>query len=338
MTTVTITEQPINVTVTETGIEAQVVETPITVEIGSGGAHGIVSVAADTHTTLYDSGGTLRLTLAAANPHLKTAGNTQLGTAVTDVVAIGRAPTTAANAARLTVATWRDMASSSQVLISGEVAGVQTVNVSSRQGFGFTGTYDSAGFNITAQFTGVRSGLVIQDSGFPGPGLMALYAAFSGGITPGSGGAPCNITDSCFFYAEPFLGTAGAGASVIGAHRGFWARDQGGGEGITYDGTVGTTVAVDIDAQTPGPLAGTTLTIRAQGVAPSIHQPSLCIGANAVAATSAILELQSTTGALLLPRMTTAQRDALTAVDGMMVYNVTTGAMNKRQGGAWVAF
>lgn len=53
-------------------------------------------------------------------------------------------------------------------------------------------------------------------------------------------------------------------------------------------------------------------------------------------ATSALLELSSTTGALLLPRMTTTQRDALTAVNGMILYNSTTNTVQARAGGAWV--
>ncbi|WP_320814141.1 hypothetical protein [Flavobacterium sp.] len=40
---------------------------------------------------------------------------------------------------------------------------------------------------------------------------------------------------------------------------------------------------------------------------------------------SAALEVNSTTGALLLPRMTEAQRDALTPEAGMMLYNTTSG-------------
>jgi len=40
-------------------------------------------------------------------------------------------------------------------------------------------------------------------------------------------------------------------------------------------------------------------------------------------ATSAILEISSTTGAVLFPRMTTTQRDALTGVSGMVMFNTT---------------
>lgn len=53
-------------------------------------------------------------------------------------------------------------------------------------------------------------------------------------------------------------------------------------------------------------------------------------------ATSALLELASTVGALLVPRMTTAQRNALTAVNGMIIYNSSTAAFNFREAGAWV--
>jgi len=53
-------------------------------------------------------------------------------------------------------------------------------------------------------------------------------------------------------------------------------------------------------------------------------------------ATSALIDLTSTTGTLLLPRMTTDQRDALTGLDGMIIYNTTTNAFNFYENGAWV--
>jgi hypothetical protein len=52
--------------------------------------------------------------------------------------------------------------------------------------------------------------------------------------------------------------------------------------------------------------------------------------------TSSILDLTSTTGALLVPRMTTTQRIALTAVNGMIVYDTLTNMFYFRENGIWV--
>jgi len=53
-----------------------------------------------------------------------------------------------------------------------------------------------------------------------------------------------------------------------------------------------------------------------------------------------VLEVQSTQEAFLLPRMTTAQRDAMLALDGMMIYNLSVGvaAAQVHQNGVWVSF
>jgi hypothetical protein len=52
-------------------------------------------------------------------------------------------------------------------------------------------------------------------------------------------------------------------------------------------------------------------------------------------ATSAQLDITSTTGALLLPRMTTAQKNALTAVNGMLLYDSTLNQTQTYENGAW---
>lgn len=61
----------------------------------------------------------------------------------------------------------------------------------------------------------------------------------------------------------------------------------------------------------------------------------LAIGSS-TPATSAILDLSSTTKALLITRMSTIERDALTAVNGMIIYNSTTNAFNFYENGSWV--
>jgi hypothetical protein len=50
---------------------------------------------------------------------------------------------------------------------------------------------------------------------------------------------------------------------------------------------------------------------------------------------STALDIQSTEGALVIPRLTTAQRDILTPSNGMMVYNTTTNKFNVFQNEIW---
>ena len=51
----------------------------------------------------------------------------------------------------------------------------------------------------------------------------------------------------------------------------------------------------------------------------------------------AAIEISSTTKGLLLPRMTTTQRDAITAVAGLVIYNTTTTKMECYDGATWQA-
>jgi hypothetical protein len=51
---------------------------------------------------------------------------------------------------------------------------------------------------------------------------------------------------------------------------------------------------------------------------------------------SAMLDVKSTTKGLLIPSMTTTQRNAIVSpAEGLIIYNTTTGQINQRQGGAW---
>src|SRR5271167_1474086 len=53
---------------------------------------------------------------------------------------------------------------------------------------------------------------------------------------------------------------------------------------------------------------------------------------------SAALEIQSTLGALLLPRMTTVQMNALPVpFNGMIIYNTTAGLLYSYLGGVWTS-
>lgn len=52
-------------------------------------------------------------------------------------------------------------------------------------------------------------------------------------------------------------------------------------------------------------------------------------------ATSALLDLSSTTGALLVPRMTGAQETALTPTNGMIIYNTSLNKFRGYENGSW---
>ena len=59
------------------------------------------------------------------------------------------------------------------------------------------------------------------------------------------------------------------------------------------------------------------------------------VGINTSPRAYAALEITSTTGALIVPRMTTTQRDAMTPANGMIIYNTTIPAMQGYIAGAW---
>jgi len=85
-------------------------------------------------------------------------------------------------------------------------------------------------------------------------------------------------------------------------------------------------IGVEIDADD---------TASFDGVSNYYFDGKVCIG-TASPATSAALEIDSTTGALLVPRMTTTQRDNLTAIDGMIVYDTNLNAFHFYEDGAWI--
>ena len=78
--------------------------------------------------------------------------------------------------------------------------------------------------------------------------------------------------------------------------------------------------------------SGSTTAVERVHVSPSGR---IGVGIDTPAA-SALLDLTSTTGALLLTRMTSTQRDALTAVNGMLIYNSTTNKLQVYENSAWV--
>jgi len=59
------------------------------------------------------------------------------------------------------------------------------------------------------------------------------------------------------------------------------------------------------------------------------------VGIGTTPATSAKLEIASTAGALLIPRMTTTEKNNLTPVNGMMLYDTTLGEFAVYRQGSW---
>lgn len=72
----------------------------------------------------------------------------------------------------------------------------------------------------------------------------------------------------------------------------------------------------------------------------NVFAGNITFGRNGAPAAGLLADFDSTVGGLGVPRMTTAQRDALAGPppDGTIIYNTTIPSMQKRQGGAWVNF
>lgn len=70
---------------------------------------------------------------------------------------------------------------------------------------------------------------------------------------------------------------------------------------------------------------------------PNYMEGSLIVGTSDQPTNSSVgIEIDSTTKALLLSRMTTTERNALTAVNGMVIYNTTDSKVQAYAGGSWV--
>lgn len=58
-------------------------------------------------------------------------------------------------------------------------------------------------------------------------------------------------------------------------------------------------------------------------------------GSTSAPSAVAAIEVSSTTKGILFPRMTTTQRDAITAVAGLAIFNTTTSKLEVYDGAAW---
>lgn len=74
--------------------------------------------------------------------------------------------------------------------------------------------------------------------------------------------------------------------------------------------------------------------IRSDAAAKSYFAGQLSVG-NLNPTASTAFEVNSTTGAVLLPRLTTTERNNLTAINGMIIYNSTDNKFQGYEGGTW---
>jgi hypothetical protein len=70
------------------------------------------------------------------------------------------------------------------------------------------------------------------------------------------------------------------------------------------------------------------------GIGESAPDATLDVDGGAIV--GGMLDVSTTVGALIVPRLTTAQRTALTAVNGMIIYNTSTNQFNFHENGVWV--
>ena len=83
--------------------------------------------------------------------------------------------------------------------------------------------------------------------------------------------------------------------------------------------------------------AGSYTNITEVGTLTSLKVSGVAVVGGTTPNASAALDVTSTTKGLLLPRMTTTQRNAISSPEnGLLIYNSTTSKVQARAGGSWV--
>ena len=149
----------------------------------------------------------------------------------------------------------------------------------------------------------------VQQIDVYGGGVLGRSAFFMGRKAQGTKSSPSEVNANDLLFS-----LAGRGYKDSGAFSGFdSARIQMYATETFTDSAQGTKIIFGTTPQGSTSVA-TRLTIGSDGT----------------------LDHNTTTGALLVPRMTTTQRDALTAANGMIIYNTSTNAFNFYENGSWV--
>ena len=143
---------------------------------------------------------------------------------------------------------------------------------------------------------------------------VTLHKAVSGGATI------LSLLHSTGTIAAPAQSAQNHGSYIV-----FKGTDAAGAPQITA--TMGSkfTAAAITDASSPSTIVLSTTPVGAVATTEKVY-----IGP------AGIISFEGTTGALLLHRLTTAQRNALAAVNGMIIYNTDTNKIEGYEAGSWV--
>lgn len=172
--------------------------------------------------------------------------------------------------------------------------------------------------NNTSNFTGLNFAPTVVPNGVTTANVTALSTApFINGFIGNPGGSVSNL-NLIVANSNNFAATVSSTNAI----------------NVSVNNTAGTnSTVVGLNMLT---LQGTNVKALNIGNFNSTHTGSISIGTSTVAGTSELLNLVSTTKALVVSRMTTTQKNALTAVDGMILYDSTQTKFAFRESGSWV--
>ncbi len=213
--------------------------------------------------------------------------------------------------------------STSAVSLTTEVTGTLPVG---NGGTGLTGGTSGGIPAYTGAATITSSAALAQNGVLIGGGAGATPSATTAGAAdtvlrvPGAGGAPA-------FGAVDLTKSAAVTGALPVANGGTNSASA-----LTNGKVMRSAAGAIVESSVTDDGAG------AVGVVTLNATTSAKVGASGTAATGSAFEVASTTGGLLLPRMTTAQRDGLAASpDGLCIFNTTLVKVQVRENGGWVS-
>jgi hypothetical protein len=194
---------------------------------------------------------------------------------------------------------------------------VSVGNVTSTHG-AFTGNVYAGNINSVSGILSVTGNANVGNIG-------AAAGIFTGNVTAGNIN---NVTGILSVTGNANVGNIGAAAGVFTGN--VTAGNINGVSGIL-------TVTGNATMGNLSTAAGQFTTVNTTGnviLATNVGS-GVTMGSNANPDPWAVLDLATTTGALILPRMTTTQRNALTPSSGMMIYNISDAKFQVYSGSTW---